>query len=207
MNRKLMGLFVGLVFALNTSFTHATAIYTYVGNNFDSFVGPFFDGDGPSAVYGTDDQITGTVQFSTALGALFDDIADPLSFSFFDGVNVISTTNATSRYFYFKTDASANIISWAFNVKDVLLVPNGHYREMTVNAVLSFDYASDTLCASNAPVGSCFPEPDDRTDWYTQRAQVDSVGSWAVSQVPEPTTLALMGLGLAGIGWKRRKAA
>jgi len=27
------------------------------------------------------------------------------------------------------------------------------------------------------------------------------------SSVPEPTTLALMGLGLAGIGWKRRKAA
>jgi len=26
-------------------------------------------------------------------------------------------------------------------------------------------------------------------------------------QIPEPTTLALMGLGLAGIGWKRRKAA
>ncbi len=27
------------------------------------------------------------------------------------------------------------------------------------------------------------------------------------SSIPEPTTLALMGIGLAGIGWKRRKAA
>ena len=28
-----------------------------------------------------------------------------------------------------------------------------------------------------------------------------------LSQVPEPATLALMGLGLAGIGWRRKKAA
>ena len=34
-------------------------------------------------------------------------------------------------------------------------------------------------------------------------ASVDS----GQSQVPEPATLALMGLGLAGIGWRRKKAA
>ena len=33
-----------------------------------------------------------------------------------------------------------------------------------------------------------------------------SVG-FRINAVPEPTTLVLMGLGLAGIGWKRRKAA
>ncbi len=35
---------------------------------------------------------------------------------------------------------------------------------------------------------------------------IDNVTLHAAS-VPEPTTIALMGLGLAGIGWKRRKAA
>jgi len=35
----------------------------------------------------------------------------------------------------------------------------------------------------------------------------DNFGAKNNSTVPEPTTLALMGLGIAGIGWKRRKAA
>ena len=40
--------------------------------------------------------------------------------------------------------------------------------------------------------------------WALDNVSISSVSS---GQIPEPTTLALMGLGLAGIGWKRRKAA
>jgi len=75
-------------------------------------------------------------------------------------------------------------------------------------------YLIDTLSfsASNFYKGhfeQMLSEPIRQINWISSIPYDDRVGisSLSFQQIPEPTTLALMTLGLAGIGWKRRKAA
>ena len=87
----------------------ATVIYTYTGNVYDMFSG---------TGYTTDMFVSGTVQFDAPLPNGASTKVTPKSFSFFDGINTITSTNADASFFEFSLDGTGEIIGWSLQVDD-----------------------------------------------------------------------------------------
>jgi hypothetical protein len=168
---------------------NASVEYSYTGNDFTTVIS---DIGGP---YTTSDSVTGSFVLPTALaGNLPGAVVNPTSFSFFDGIQTLSTGNSTSVFFRVWTDGSGHIENW-----EVRLENNG----------LGYNYLVETY---NDPPGLS-PTVQDLgsqrqifipVNRLIQGSNLGLPGTWEVTNVPavpEPSTWATMLIGFAGLGF------
>ena len=155
--------------------TASEVTYTYTGNDFDP--------NQVVAPYTSADFVSGFFTVASPLGAsLTYGPFTPDSYSFTDQHQTFdSATPPPNVTFDVGTDASGNINKWE------IVLQNG------LNQVSTFSFASDSG-EMGASGGNILFDPG---TWVESTA--------GTSPVPEPGNVALIGLGLVGIGLVRRK--
>jgi PEP-CTERM motif len=177
----LLGGLAAFILAL-PSMASSVYTYTYTGNLFEAATGPYNT---------TSDAVDGSFTLSSPLG---DDLSDapftPSSYSFTDGVQTFSSTSspATEETFDVFTSATGAITAWTVSLAG----------PADANSVSTFT-SEDVGMLDEGFDGEGFNLGDAGT-W----AETVSSGGGG-SPVPEPGNVALIGLGLVGIGLVRRK--
>ena len=164
----------------------ADTIYTYTGNGF-SFA---------SSPYTSTDSVSGWIDLSAPLGiSQFTLTITPVSYSFYDGVQTITNSNAAAGAFFgdIQTNSSGDIILWSISMSST--TTGGTIATDKGQSDVPFDEAFSLL----AGVGSA--------------GNTDHPGTWlfvttTVSTTPIPAALPLFasGLGAMGLlGWRRKR--
>jgi hypothetical protein len=148
--------------------------YFYVGNKFTDVFG--------TEGYTTSDYLRGWISTPILLepGHNYDFFSLP-AFSLFDGHHTIDQSNATSEFFSFDVDSSGLISEWSVNL-------------------LSADVSMGTCN------GNCVPSPVDFTYVFATQSGgdvADNPGHWFAEQVPEPSGMLMLTVGLAGVAARR----
>ena len=204
---KLVG-FIVCATVLSATQARATT-YTYTGNNFQA--SEITDNTPPAGTYTTSESVSGSFTVPTPLAGNFSGFISPTSFSFFDGRNTITNSNANlTSSFNVTTNASGAIVQWAVFVQITPLpLVVGSLIDMIATAfeigLNPTDQASITFCA-------VLPCPTGSGSQKDFAANFGTPGVWSsnATAVPLPTALPLFATGLAGLGllgWRRKKKA
>ena len=190
MNKLKMSV-LGILLVLCYGSSLAGPIYSYQGPNFTTINGSTFS---------TTDAVSGFVEFLTAPVVGEIGKSDVASFSFTTGPTTItSLTPASFSIFSFDFDGLLNITNWQVVVEaDVL----GGLAPEQISTWVSFPGLISPLDFGNVDDGL----PNEANAFLTDSGLVNAVGVWTQT-VPEPTALALFGIGIAGLGWSKRKKA
>lgn len=156
----------------------ADVTYRYTGNYFDLFYG--------SPVYSTSDRITGYFTLTNPLPPSSDTRFSPISFSFTDGVQTItsSSPNLLLAYFFAQTDTMGNFTEWEAEVA----------TWDTQNYATIWTYHYDPQIGGTEDLGWQY-----NIRWQSQAMgyNLDEPGSWTMT--PEPSSLLCFGAGVVGV--------
>lgn len=180
----LLSLFVGLVL---TAPAFATT-YTYTGNNFDSIR----DTTAIGGQYNTSQSVQGSFDLAFTLPAnqtSLDVSALVTSFSFTDGRQTFTDASTLSREFFnVSTDATGQISMWRVVLESTSNNPLDAIDTVNFGASVR-DRGRQLITGGNFDQGSI----------------QNAAGSWTVTNIPEPGTALLLGLGLVALSSERNR--